>query len=100
MKVLYIKESLFSSIVKDTYTFSCLGGLWYLNHTFCGGSVIIDLFVGLFVIIGAIGLGKKRYYPREALDVLREIASLEAMEKTGTSANKSTTPAPKRASAD
>lgn len=87
IKVLYVHESIIASILKDTVTFGFLFALWFFNHRFCGGSWIIDFFVGIMVFIGALGLAKKRYYPKEAAAILAEIARQETLDTAKTSNN-------------
>jgi hypothetical protein len=78
MKIIYIRESLIESILSDTITLGCLGALWYSNHKFCGGSFVIDVFVGFFVLICVVNCGKKRYTPKEAEECLKQLISKES----------------------
>jgi hypothetical protein len=80
MKVIVVRESVFQSVIKDSFMFGSLFALWFLNHKFCNGSGIIDVCVALFVLFGAINHAKKYYSPKEAVDALRELALQDTKE--------------------
>jgi hypothetical protein len=88
VKVIYVHESVVSSVFKDVVTFGCLFALWFFNHRFCGGTGIIDFFVGLMVLVCAVGFSKKRHSPKEALDILTELARQDTKDTAKTSTNK------------
>jgi hypothetical protein len=88
VKVIYVHESVVSSVFKDVVTFGCLFALWFFNHRFCGGTGIIDFFVGLMVFVCAVGFSKKRHSPKEALDILTELARQDTTDTAKTSTNK------------
>ena len=87
MKVIVVRESVFQSVIKDSFMFGSLFALWFLNHKFCNGSGIIDVCVALFVLFGAINHVKKYYSPKEAADALRELALQDIKESRKSSHN-------------
>lgn len=78
MKVIYIRESAFQSIVSDGFTFGCLFLLCFLNHKFLGGSWIIDLTASFFIIIMAFNTANKKVTRLEAIDLLKKLTEEEA----------------------
>jgi hypothetical protein len=77
-KVLLIKEPVWKSVIKDTYTFGCLFAMFYLNHKFCGGSTIINIAILLMIIpVACSSLRRNSYTIAEAKE---ELARLEKEE--------------------
>jgi hypothetical protein len=70
MKVIRIYETVFQSIVTDSYTFGILFALWFLNHKYCNGSWLIDLCVTILVILFALGRSK-RFTVKSAVEYLQ-----------------------------
>ncbi|MBP7710781.1 MAG: hypothetical protein KA100_06920 [Rickettsiales bacterium] len=48
------KESILSSIIKDTYSIFLLGGLFYFNEKYIGGSYFVNFIVLAGIIIYAV----------------------------------------------
>lgn len=45
------RESIFQSIVCDTYSFMILGALFYFNYKFIGGSYFVNFLIILLIIL-------------------------------------------------
>jgi hypothetical protein len=43
-KILVLHETRWQSILNDVFTFGCIAALAYLNHTYFGGSWVLDAF--------------------------------------------------------
>jgi Co/Zn/Cd efflux system component len=51
VKMIVAHESVFASVVKDTFTFGSIGVLIALNHKFWGGHAWIDIMFTLFILV-------------------------------------------------
>lgn len=92
MKVIRIYETLLQSIVSDIFSYVCLAGLWLLNHKLCGGSGIIDLFVGLLFVVAVCGKSQKRFTVKTAVEFLRSEEARQFLTKEESQSLRTTAP--------
>jgi len=71
-----IREGVIHSWAKDVFTFVMLGGLFYLNAAYCGGSTVINLTIAICFILVSIGISN-----RKPLSLEEALEKLHAMKK-------------------
>ena len=74
-EIIIVKESVFTSWLKDGFTFGCMFGMYYLNHKFTDGSWFIDFAITMFFIFTLIAMfhNKKELTIEEIIEKLKKI---------------------------
>jgi len=73
-KIIYIKEGVIISWLRDIVTYGCLFGGWYGNHKLLDGGWFIDFTIACLVILVAVArVNRKLKTIDEAIEELKEL---------------------------
>ena len=60
-EIIVIEEGVIASIIKDVFTFGMFAGLFYFNHEYLAGALVLDLFFALIVVMFLTGRSSKQF---------------------------------------
>ena len=73
------KESVFESVVKDAFSLSILGALFYFNHHYVGGSYFVNFLILAMIIIYLLNFthsGRMRRFSKVSDDKMKKVIKI------------------------
>lgn len=69
--IIIIEESVFKSLVKDTFTFALFAALLWFNHKHLSGSTFIDVLFIVIVMLYMIGRNSSQVFKGKTPDAIK-----------------------------